>query len=555
MHSLRRHAAKVCSCLVLAAVGFAFAGCSDDNPAAPEDNTPAESFSNMSFDRLGVAVVPGATSAIEVTPLAGALEPFTVSSSDEGVATVIGSITAAADGAAATGTISVTGAGAGTATITVSTGSGDKRQFPVTVYDPTVLDAGELLIKFTGEFGSRYHDSGSGADNDGDFYMPIAPAGYYPLGAIGFAGYQNPNDLKSAALVVKDKGTSPANPPLKAPDDYEMVWHNGVWLTYPINGWYPDGNVTGAFWRPIPPPGYVALGVVVYNWTPGGDINANNPANQKPPLDAVMCVREDLTRTAGIGGYAWHDAGNGLSDRFFRADQLVIPSTYEQMLVAPNTVVAHASHAVNDISNPVANVLLIKPQVVMDADYYSTRWRPELTSLADPGASSQPLKTRAILVPFNAFTDANKDVNWKVANSPFYLLEREFYWDEECWTSAFNDCQLDYTAGTGKNETNTTWEQESVTASEEVGFELKGVGGKVKSTVTKTMGFATSTGVSAFYEVKVASSVPAPGEGRILATWKAANRFTLHRHNGTTTEQVMSPWTIFENRFHSSRFP
>jgi hypothetical protein len=65
----------------------------------------------------------------------------------------------------AAGTITVAGGSPGTAVITVaSTASNDKREFPVTVYDPMALDAGEMWIEFTGQFGGRYHDSGSGAD-------------------------------------------------------------------------------------------------------------------------------------------------------------------------------------------------------------------------------------------------------------------------------------------------------------------------------------------------------------------------------------------------------
>jgi hypothetical protein len=535
----KRPAPPLWSGLALAMLAILFIGCGEDSPTAPSGAT-GDISSNMSFDRLGVAVVPGGSAQVAVSPLAGTLDPITVASSDEGVATATGAETV----------ITVTGVGYGSAIITVATAAGGERTFPVTVYDPMVLDAGELLLRYTGEFATRYHDSGSGAANNGDFYMPVPPEGYHALGAVGFAGYRNPAAVGSAALVVRDKGDNPSNPPLKAPVGYEHIWNNGVGL---FGSWIPDGDVTGSFWRPIPPEGYVALGVVVHNWTP----NAANPVDQAPPLDAVMCVRADLTRTAGIGAFVWNDSESGLPIDF-RADQIVIPPSYddyEKMLVAPGAVAAHASHAVNDNNNPVANVLVVRPPVLLDADYHSTLWRPELTSLADPGASSQPLRTRSILVPFTAFEDGGRDIAWKVANSPFYVLEREFYWDRECFASAFNDCELSYTAGTGRTQTNTTWEQTSVTASQELGFELKGVGGKVKSTVSKSLGFAESIGVSQFFETTVSTSVPAPGEGHIMASWKGANRFSLRRHNGTAVESVVTPWTVYETQFHSSRFP
>jgi hypothetical protein len=535
---------------LLLVAGFAI-GCGDDSPTGL-DPDPTPTGSNMSFDKLGVAVIPGGTAMVGVNPLAGDLEPFTVSSSDEGVATATGSsMTRQATAAVPAGMITVTGVGHGSATITVSTDSGDEREFPVTVYDNTVLDAGELLIKFTDEFGARFNDSGSGADDDGDFYHPIAPAGYHALGSIGFSGYQNPGDLRTAVMVVKDKGLSPENPPLKAPVDYEIVWHNGIYL---FNSWLADGNDTGAFWRPVPPEGYVALGLVIHNWT----MQTTAPYVQKPLLNAVMCVREDLTRTASIGGYIWRDAGNGLSDRNFRSDQLVIPeiyNDYEQMHLAPGTFVGHASQAKNTTSNPDASVLCLDPQILIDADYSSTLWRPELNSLEDPGNATQPLRNRTVLVPFTAFADAGRDIYWKVENSPFYVLERNYYWEEECFTSGLGGCTVSYTTGSTESNEKTTWETEGVTSSWEVGFSIKGIGGKMSTTVTKTLGFAESIGVSEFEEKTVSTEVPAPGEGAVLATWKAANRFRLYRHNAGALEVVVSPWTMFEDAFHSSRYP
>lgn len=538
------------SLLVIAVIG---ASCGEDSPVDSGGGNPPTIYSNMSFDRLGVALAPGATSTINVTPLAGSLEPFTVASSNEAVATASVAAKFAADKSSlAAGTVTVVGVSHGMATITVTATSGDKREFPVTVYDPMVLDTGEMLIRFTDQFGLHYWDQGSGADNDGDFYMPAAPEGYYPLGAIGFAGYQYPS-VHSAAIVAKDKGTNASNPPLAAPIDYELLWHNGV----PIFGWRPDGTMTGSFWRPIPPDGYVAMGVVVHNWEPGPDLTANDPANQKPPLDAVMCVRKDLTTPAMVDSFVWNDNGNGLKDRWFNAYQLRCPKTYssyEKLILAPNTFVGH-SNRLNESPDPVEHVLKVDPQVLIDAEYYSTLWRPTLTSLAEPDEETQPLRTRAILVPFTAFADNLHGVNWKVANSPFYVLERRYYWDKECFTSGESDCAIDYTSGCTTSTEHTRWQQESVEASMEAGFELKGIGGKVKSTITKTLGFAKSTGVSEFQEKTVHSSVPAPGKDAVCAVWKAANRFHLFRHDGMTVEEVILPWTIYEDSFHSYMYP
>jgi len=81
--------------------------------------------------------------------------------------------------------VSVAGLGLGEQTLCISSGSGCSANVTVWVYDPKALMTGGLVITYTDQFAYRWHDDGRGYSQDGAFYHPIPPAGYYALGSIG----------------------------------------------------------------------------------------------------------------------------------------------------------------------------------------------------------------------------------------------------------------------------------------------------------------------------------------------------------------------------------
>ncbi|KAK3283371.1 hypothetical protein CYMTET_8930, partial [Cymbomonas tetramitiformis] len=95
-------------------------------------------------------------------------------------------------------------------------------------------------------------------------WRPPVPYGYALLGDAAMRGYDPP----SYVLAVRDVQDGA----LSLPRDFELIWHNGI------------GGQPGhcAFWRPMPTPGYVALGCVASRGV------------HKPPLDIVRCVRQDM---------------------------------------------------------------------------------------------------------------------------------------------------------------------------------------------------------------------------------------------------------------------
>ena len=127
----------------------------------------------------------------------------------------------------------------------------------------------DLRITFTTQFALQWSDKGSGGKHDGAFWRPVAAGnlnGFYPLGDYGAGNYNDVNGQAAVAVVSDINGAS--GDALRPPLDYELVW------TDTGSGSSRDGSM----WRPIPPSGYVALGLVCNN---GYD---------KPALEIIRCV-------------------------------------------------------------------------------------------------------------------------------------------------------------------------------------------------------------------------------------------------------------------------
>eukprot|EP01097_Dermamoeba_algensis_P000084 TRINITY_DN1025_c0_g1_i1.p1 TRINITY_DN1025_c0_g1~~TRINITY_DN1025_c0_g1_i1.p1 ORF type:complete len:195 (-),score=21.51 TRINITY_DN1025_c0_g1_i1:40-624(-) len=87
---------------------------------------------------------------------------------------------------------------------------------------------------------------------------------------------------------------------LAPPVDYKKIWSGKTMKKPPKFG-------PVCFWRPIPPPGYVAMGDVVgFDW------------DKKPNIPDLRCVREDLVDKGMLPGKAelvsWLDKSSGCKD-------------------------------------------------------------------------------------------------------------------------------------------------------------------------------------------------------------------------------------------------
>ncbi|TVU45332.1 hypothetical protein EJB05_04817, partial [Eragrostis curvula] len=125
------------------------------------------------------------------------------------------------------------------------------------------------------------------------FYRPVGvPEGFSLLGH-----YCQPNcrplhgHLLVARATGKDDAPQQQQPPLCSPRDYSLIW---AFQASGGGGNAGYGRSDAFFWLPVPPEGYKALGCLV----------TTEP--HKPPLEAVACVRADLTAECEPHGSLLH---------------------------------------------------------------------------------------------------------------------------------------------------------------------------------------------------------------------------------------------------------
>jgi hypothetical protein len=143
-----------------------------------------------------------------------------------------------------------------------------------------------LELAFVDNFELVWWDKGSGGDFDGAYWRPIVPDGFYALGHYGQGDYSYPGGFMFAARELEPGA-------LASPVDYTWVWDDRG-----------SPSRDGSFWKPVPPAGYVCLGLVAQEWY------------SKPSTDAVKCVRQDLVVPAKAGNTIWLDHGTGANVDF-----------------------------------------------------------------------------------------------------------------------------------------------------------------------------------------------------------------------------------------------
>ncbi|TVU48429.1 hypothetical protein EJB05_08065 [Eragrostis curvula] len=113
--------------------------------------------------------------------------------------------------------------------------------------------------------------------SEATFYEPIdVPNGFHCL---GHYAQQNDRSLQGFLLVARGVAgyqLTNSKPALEKPLDFSLIWTNA-------DSTEDDNAGCGCIWLPSPPDGYKALGYVV------------TKGPKKPSLEAVRCVRRDLT--------------------------------------------------------------------------------------------------------------------------------------------------------------------------------------------------------------------------------------------------------------------
>jgi Vacuolar protein sorting-associated protein 62/Insecticidal Crystal Toxin, P42 len=483
----------------------------------------------LTFDKISMAVFPGATDTLRVTAKGenGQPDDWTVTSSNDGIVTVL---------KLGGNSVQITGGDLGTARITVTTNSGRRRSVPVRVYDPTVLDAGEILLKYVDTFTCRWDDAHSGAYLNGSFYQPVVPVGWHALGSHGEGGYGCPNiDGQAWMIVVKEDAADadPIHPPLTPPTDYTLEWNDagtGSSVKY------------GSFWTPVCLNGYVAMGTVVTS------------NRSKPSLNEVTCVRRDLTTDAEAGSIIWDDHGTGSGVAYQGSFQLVAPNndSYQNTnaYLGTGTFVTQgqlsgACSGENCWVPParggreVMNVLKLELPTLIDATPGTTL--PSLTSCEDPPDFTEPIVEKVLLVPFTAIlsgdTYNSRGLDWMVNNSPFVRVGREVTWEKKVFAinsgDQVNHWEKTLHMGVTTADSETFSHTVGVSITAKGGAEFLGAGGEVSATVSYQFGYETQHSVGVFMaEDTTVGGDYGPGEA--VAVWQKHSEINVKLHNPQT---------------------
>lgn len=485
-------------------------GCQKE-PAEPD----SEDQSGLLVNSLGIALVKAATQTLSVTTVDknGNPESFSVSSENSGIATLTQSNT----------TFTVTGVDYGSTKVIVTSASGKSKEIPVRIYDPQTLETEELLITYA----QTFQDRGSYASYSISFWHPITSSGFYALGSLGLNNLNNP-DGKKALIVVKAKEGSNA---LAHPVSYNKIYQGGF----------------GSCWLPVPPEGYVALGVV-----------ATNSFMLPPSLNDVVCVRKDLTIQGKAGALLC-----GM-DKTFLNWELVPPEAgpHEYTYLSTGTSIAEGSiynklDYIPPETHPAMNVLKIDLPMIVEIPY--VEYMPRLTSLDMPPAESTPILAMEMLIPCTIISDPlyTNDHMWRISNSPFYRLERQVFY--KLLYHNYNQTSIvqhnSYTKrfGVTTTESEEFWNETGISITAEAGIGFSFLSAKISATVSKSFGYSSMTSISELQEDEYQSGIDVP-PGKAVAIWQRYTRFVLKRHNGTFLEPVKT-WEFGINSFVTDEYP
>jgi len=365
------------------------------------------------------------------------------------------------------------------------------------------------------------------------------------------------------------------------------------------------GDSDGAFWQPVPPAGFKALGSIGVSgygeangnyaalcvkeaqsgsgalksperydfiwsdrgsgadrdgscWRPIppagyvalGDVFASG--YNAPSLDDVACVRADLVADGVIGNWIYDDRGSG-ADRDISTWQIQAPVTYVDAtkgLIAVNSFVGVPNYS-KPTSSPVARCLCLP----FPAEAFQEPEPPVLTSKSRPPATTPREVDHIVWVPFTAVQDPGQSLSWKVENSPFYQLQRQVWYDlllfDDNRTTITQEQEHSESVGITTTESQTFSVTTGVSVTAEGGVSFLGTGGKVSATVSVELGYQYSTGIQQFHSKTVTVRLTTPSQ-TAAAVWAASYAFRLVRSDGAL---IPAELDFVVDSFYHSQYP
>jgi hypothetical protein len=479
----------------LTIMAVSIAGCSDDNSTQPNVQN-----GTLYLNRLVVSMVPGRseTVAISATDADGSPSECTVSNSSPGVASAVINDS----------TLVVTGNSYGTANLTISNGSGLSHTLPVQVYNPQILDTGELLITYSDDFTPILPQI-----YGPEFWKPIPQEGFVALSTFISSDATNPNGNK-AVMVVKAEPSSDA---IAFTDSFSH-----------------DSNLPHG-WQPVAPSGYKAMGTIIAETQP----------------DSVACIRADLVTTGELT-FLW------ANQNYYSAWMITQPSVqaHDQAYLEPGTFLfVRGSGEPQD--SPALNVLKVDLPMLAEAPIQD--FVPQMAGYEQPPDETAPRMEKAMLVPCSIINDMDHQgqIGWQVANSPFYRLERHVIYKRIYYNyNTTNERQtnsVEITSGITTDSSTTILQSTGIELSVSAGVSFRAVSGSVTATVSRQLGYQTQTSVQELFSRTVTTSINISAH-KAATAWQRYNRYILYRHNGTELETVRS-WEFGIDSYVVDEYP
>jgi len=480
------------------ALCLVFIGCSKDKTTQPEQ------LASFYLSRLVVSMIPGASETVRIVAPGYDWSSSTFEVTNHSPATASATLTDSL--------IEITGISYGIDTLSITNDGVTYFNLPVQIYNHRVIDTGELLITYTGEFQFVYHyemHPGWGID----FYKPVPPEGFYPLGSFAFC--IDPNGFASA-MVVQAKPGSDAIAFTTQFTDYNTYIHN-----------------------PVAPSGYMAMGQVVTG------------AGQTP--ESTACLREDLT-IPGRCGMFWSDVDN--YGNYNSCWDIRQPTTgfHENAYLQPGTFIFE--YGDTEPSNPLVNVLNVSLPMLAEAP--PQEYVPSLTSHDVPTDGAAPKMEKCLLVPCMVIRDGDHNEPWRIANSPFYRLERQVFYKyinhyDNSQGSMPQSFHWEISYGMSTTQSETIWGETGVELSVEAGVSIYAARTSITATVSQSFGYESMTSITELQSNTLTIDVNVPTH-KSGALWQRYNRYILYRHNGTELEPVTS-WECGINSYVVDEYP
>lgn len=399
------------------------------------------------------------------------------------------------------------------------------------------IEYGNLLINFTSTFSSKWNYWGSGSVHKICFWRPLPDTpntlGYFPLGDLASSDNLDTNKRTIVAIVQEadpeSEETRLKGKALCPPTDFERIWTDSG----------SDSLRNCTLWRPMPPAGYVALGLVCET---GFD---------KPSIDCMRCVREDLVMAAAVGDWLWNDKGSGMKTDFSAWSIQPQAATQGEVCFCAGTFVGTDSYT-KPTRHPCAYGLKVHIPLKLGAPPPA----PLLQGYAQPSVYETDTVRYTSQMAWFTVKDPDLSPIQQLQNSPTYTLQRTdryvlvgFGHNQTSVEQSFKWATVHGAHGNqSRTFTHTTaidigteWQVGSPASSIKVSAKLSNT---LSHTQTSTSGWTTSKGF------EIVAKVPSR---KAIATYLIQSNYRLLRQDGTQVADTVSYTDI--NSVYWSEYP